>query len=49
MEDINRLTDGELLEAAPWGDGKTLWEHVVDDTVVHYEEHKSKLIEWCAG
>jgi hypothetical protein len=49
MEEVSNFTDEELLGAAPWGDGKTLWEHLMDDTVVHYEEHRGKLISWVAG
>ena len=47
--EISNLTEGELLAPAPWPDRKPLWEHLLDDTVVHYEEHKIKLIQWCAG
>ena len=49
IQEISNFTDDELLGPAPWGDGKALWEHLADDTVVHYEEHKRKLMQWLAG
>ena len=49
IDEIKNFTDEELLKESPWGDGKTLSEHLLDDTVVHYEEHKGKLVKWLAG
>lgn len=49
IEEINALGDEELLNASPWKDGKPLWEHLADDTFIHYEEHTPKLHRWIAN
>jgi|GEM_PF-5696713 len=46
IDEINRLEDHELQQSSPWNDGKALWEHLADDTFVHYEEHEPKLRKW---
>ena len=46
--EIRRFTEEQLQAPSPWNDGKPLWEHLADDTYVHYEEHESKLRKWIA-
>ena len=46
IAEIERLTDEDLLRESPWGDGKQLWEHLADDTCVHYEQHLPALRSW---
>lgn len=46
IEEIERLSDDDLLNDSPWNDGKRLWEHLADDTCVHYEEHLPALRAW---
>jgi hypothetical protein len=42
-QQIEALSDEELQEPAPWGDGIPLIEHLADDTYVHYQEHNKTL------
>ena len=46
--EIGELADADLARESPWNDGKTLGEHLADDTWVHYEEHLPTLRAWAA-
>jgi hypothetical protein len=49
IQEIEKLTDDDLLGESPWRDRKPLWEHLAYDTFVHYEEHLPSLRAWAAG
>jgi len=46
LSEIDGCSDSQLEEPSPWGDGKTLCEHIIDDTCDHYDEHLPELREW---
>jgi Protein of unknown function (DUF1706) len=46
LSEIERCSDADLAGPSPWGDGKTLCEHIMDDTCEHYEEHLPDLRAW---
>lgn len=46
LQEIEPLSDEDLMRESPWKDGKTLGDHVADDTCVHYEEHLPALRAW---
>jgi hemerythrin superfamily protein len=49
IEELHQFTDDQMTGPAPWKDDKQLWEHLADDTIVHYEEHEKTLRTWCNG
>ena len=46
LQQIEALSDEQLQQESPWKDGKTLEDHVSDDTWVHYEHHLKTLSVW---
>jgi hypothetical protein len=43
VKHIRALTDEDLQQPSPWGDGISLIEHLADDTCIHYEEHLQRI------